>query len=321
MAHLVCSRMKSIKAFINNRLDDSGFWDNSPLSSRPWLRFESFDSLPYVYHWMVVAVWLGPTFALSVFVISKWDDFSGLDPLLGHGCTLHSVIATFVLLLVTGVMIFKQLSYYYEGEGKKDGLFKNKLRQANNRERCLDLLSIAVAPFVVASCLIPTWWFVTVTTVSYLVVWKCHTTLRRPRYIHLFEKYANARGKRVTVPSFLLDRLDQEYNPEKYVNRKESVVKYVLSGWVVSHSIYFLVGLWLFLLFHSAFFSALAPMCAYILFFVLTVFFLYLYIPGFPLIPSSLGITSHDRVRDLPVPWILVGVSAVSVSLWSWLGL
>ena len=290
-----------------------GFLDTWPFSTRPWLRFTSFNDLPYLWHWMVVALWLGPTFPLSIFVIDRWQTFRGLDPLVRDECIPVCMAVSFMLLFFSGLMVFKQLSYYYEGEGKKDGLIKKKLRQANNKERTLDLLSAIVTPFMVVSCLIPTWWFLMVAVFSFLVVWRCHTTLKRPEYIKRFEK---EKGLRVSC-RFLSASLQEEFNPGKYGNRREeSLIKHILSSWVINHSIYFLLSLWLFLFFNSDLFSSFSLETKRCYFFLLTFVLVYIYTPNLPGIPQSWGVRHYDRVFRLPIPPILFLVALVLVPVW-----
>jgi len=228
-------------------------WHDWPWSTRLWIHYETFEQLPFLEDGLGLLLWLGlgttllvglATWAIAVFLNLSDSSRFQLDPLLGNSIPLNAVIWS-ALFVFTSFMAFKQRSYYYGVRSnltfmlsRKDGLFINKIRQANNAERLMDF-SLAIIPgFLTGLCILPTLWFLTFGLYSCFVAMRCYISLKRP----LYARRLMDQGQH--VPGFLFQTLEQRYREDEYDEKEKdlSTVKFILSGWVISHSLYAFLG-------------------------------------------------------------------------------
>lgn len=183
---------------------------------------------------------------IGVFVIS-WSIFSKLDPwakiIWGNGTPDTYWISVLLLLFFTGRIGWKQWCYYYkEGGIGKEGIFIKSIRQVNNREAVMDIFLAICGGMLFFFCFFPICWFMALTIYSLLVVLRSYFTLQRKYYQKKLEelKHEGKLEENIKTKTWY-EELNKEHNG--------LIVKFVLRGWVGTHSIIALYSLIVFLIF------------------------------------------------------------------------
>jgi hypothetical protein len=211
----------------------------APFSSRPWTEYVYISELPALDKSEAKSLWMriGVTFglvgggtAIAFGVAGKLDQ---IDPMLSSGLPLNLVF-WIPLLATTGLIGLKQWRYYYGNESPKDGIFIEKIRQANEREMIMDVVLSIAGGVLIGFCFWPSFWFIMFALYSFLVILRCYFTLMRPKYAR------KARLNHEDVPVFIEESLNAYHNG--------LLVKAVLLGWIVSDVLYIVYDICAFLL-------------------------------------------------------------------------
>ncbi len=154
------------------------------------------------------------------------------------------ILAVIILFLFTAKIGIKQWNYYYEtkGEGKKDGIFIEKLKQVNPRDKTLDAILSLNGGVLVFFTTMPVLWFFILFVYSLLVGYRCLTIVRRKQYKNILI----SKGHVDVVSSWYDETLDHEYNG--------LTVKHVLYGWIISHILIGISAIFIFIMFYHNFF-------------------------------------------------------------------
>jgi len=201
---------------------------------------KNFRELPYLKEEHAIGIL---SIGVVGLIVATWDILRTLDPwaeiFFGQRKTdLSYFVAVLILLIVTGIIAWKQLSYYYAEHGTgKQGIFKYKIKQVNPLEMTLDILLAMIGALLFFFTALPTLWFLLLSIYSVLVVSRCFFTLLRKQ----FAEYLRKRNKE--IPSWYESSLNREHN--------RLTVKFVLGGWICSHSF---VGIYSFLMFQVFYF-------------------------------------------------------------------
>jgi|SRR5579871_204333 len=141
-----------------------------------------------------------------------------------------------VLLLGTILLSYKQTSYYFEKErpGSKEGIWVNLLFQMNRQESDLDIAITVTGGMLLGLSLgPPQLWFFVYGVSEVFVLARCYVTLRRP---------VSGLG------SGTVDHDPQQSSKWAAVIRNGTYgegrlqVRWVLSGWVASHTLYVILA-------------------------------------------------------------------------------
>lgn len=200
---------------------------------------DDFMELPYLKEEHAIGIL---SIGVVGLIVATWDILRILDPwaeiFFGQRKTdLSYFVAILILLIVTGIMAWKQLSYYYAEHGTgKQGIFKYNIKQINPLEMAIDILLAMMGALLFFFAALPILWFLLLFIYSVLVVSRCFFTLLRKRFAEYLRKWNKE------IPSWYENSLSREHNG--------LTVKFVLGGWICSHGFVGIYSFFMFLMFY-----------------------------------------------------------------------
>ena len=188
------------------------------LSRRLYRHYHSFDNLPFLPQPTAQMVWLSFVTvvvlgSLVSFHLARPEKLIEIDPLI-HPVWYWNLIPMLLLLALALFFAQKEWAYYYGNGHRKDGLFFEKLRWANELERSLDYLLVVLSGLVTGFALLPTLWPLCLSAYSAVAVARCYVTVRRPAYASWDQSECGS-----LPPECCWATLEEDHRVEEYSHR------------------------------------------------------------------------------------------------------
>lgn len=179
--------------------------------------------------------WRLTSFALGSALVFAIYTQGFLSQRLTLNLNLADLVLTGCALFVTTVLVSRKQDRYYSGDerpGSKDGIFANFLYQVNSQENDIDTTLAILGGLLFPFAFVPPLWFLIFGSSSLFTLLRCFVTLRRPVVANKYK--AELQDSRLHE-CWISNIISGSYAGNR--------VKEILSGWIVSHTLWTAFGL------------------------------------------------------------------------------